>query len=111
MKKQPSANDLNVLNEKLKILDDSIKELLESTYEFFYNDQYYSIESAFLLDHALNIKMHFYKSYPELAPEHLKDVEHNRIIHIENTQVSHTREKNPEDSLDQIQPKYSKNEN
>lgn len=37
--------------------------------------------------------------------------EYNRIIHIENTQVSHTREKNPEDSLDQIQPKYSKNEN
>ncbi len=54
--------------------------------------------------------MHFYKSYPELAPEHLKDVEHKRIIHIENTQVSHTREKNPEDSLDQIQPKNSKNE-
>lgn len=110
MKKQPSINDLNVINEKLKNLDDSIKELLESTYECFENDKYYSTKSAFLLDHALNIKMHFYMSYPELAPEHLKDVEYNRIIHIENIQASHIREKNPEDSLNQIQPKYSQNE-
>lgn len=109
MKKQPSANDLNVINKKLKNLDDSIKELLESTYEFFENDQYYSVESAFLLDHALNIKMHFYKSYPELAPDYLKNVEYDRIVHIENTHVSHTREKNPEDSLDQIQSGYSQN--
>ncbi|WP_099716996.1 hypothetical protein, partial [Acinetobacter baumannii] len=104
-----TTSDLNNINEKLKKLDDSIKDLLESTYDLFHDDQYYSIESAFLLDHALNIKMHFYKSYPELAPDHLKNIEYDRIVHIETTQVVHARKKKPEDSMNQNQPNYLQN--
>ncbi|WP_153575813.1 hypothetical protein [Acinetobacter baumannii] len=46
MKKRPTTSDLNNINEKLKKLDDSIKDLLESTYDLFHDDQYYSIESG-----------------------------------------------------------------
>ncbi|EXA55106.1 hypothetical protein J505_3727, partial [Acinetobacter baumannii 1297549] len=49
------------------------------------------------------------KSYPELAPDHLKNIEYDRIVHIETTQVVHARKKKPEDSLNQIQPNYLQN--
>jgi len=88
--------NLEKINEKIKNLDSVIQELIETTDNFFINDKYYGIECAFILDHALNIKMHFFKKYPELAPPHLKGVNYDRVVHI--------RESNPEDKLVQIDP-------
>ena len=53
-----------------------------------------------ILDHALNIKMHFFKTHPEYAPPHLqgRETEYDKIIHI--------REKNPQDRLEQIDPNF-----
>lgn len=85
------------INEKIESLDNAIQELLEETYNLFPEDKYYGIECAFILDHALNIKMHFFRKYPELAPSHLKEVvNYDRIIHI--------RENNHEDRLEQNHP-------
>ena len=85
------------INEKIQKLDLAIQELIETTDNFFINDKYYGIECAFILYHALNIKMHFFNKYPAFAPPHLRGVEnYDRIIHI--------RENNPEDKLEQISP-------
>ena len=63
------------INEKIQKLDLAIQELIETTDNFFINDKYYGIECAFILDHALNIKMHFFNKYPAFAPPHLRGVE------------------------------------
>ena len=55
------------INEKIQKLDLAIQELIETTDNFFINDKYYGIECAFILDHALNIKMHFFNKYPAFA--------------------------------------------
>jgi len=91
-------DDVQIIDEKIKNLDNAIQELLEATHSLFNEDKYYGIESAFILDHALNIKMHFFTKYPDLAPPHLQGVEqtYDRIVHI--------REKNPLDRLVQIDP-------
>lgn len=60
------------INEKIQKLDLAIQELIETTDNFFINDKYYGIECAFILDHALNIKMHFFNKYPAFAPPHLR---------------------------------------
>lgn len=92
------TDNIKIIDEKIKNLDDVIQELLEATHGFFHDDKYYGIECAFILDHALNIKMHFFSEYPELAPPHLQGLEktYDRILHI--------RERNPEDKLIQINP-------
>ena len=92
------TNSVQIIDEKIKKLDDAIQELLEATHSFFHEDKYYGIESAFILDHALNIKMHFFSKYPELAPPHLRGVEktYDRIVHI--------REKKTMDRLAQVDP-------
>lgn len=83
------------INEKIQKLDLAIQELIETTNHFFIDDKYYGIECAFILDHALNIKMHFFNQYPEFKPPHLQEVvNYDRIVHI--------RENNPEDRLEQI---------
>ena len=85
------------INEKIQNLDLAIQELIETTDHFFMDDQYYGIECAFILDHALNIKMHFFNQYPEFKPPHLQEVvNYDRIVHI--------RENNPKDRLEQISP-------
>lgn len=93
-------NQLDNIDEKISQLDLAIQNLLESILETFDNDKYYGVECAFILDHALNIKMHFFKTHPEYAPPHLqgRETEYDKIIHI--------REKNPQDRLEQIDPNF-----
>jgi len=100
MKKEIPLNQIDKVDEHLRELDLAIQNLLETTHNLFDNDKYYGIESAFILDHALNIKMHFFKSYPQYAPPHLKGIEntYDKIIHI--------RESNPNDRLEQIKPEF-----
>lgn len=90
------------INDKLENLDLALQELLETTYKVFPVDEYLGIESAFILDHALNIKMHFYRKYPEFTPPHLKGGEntYHRIIHF--------REGYPEDRVVQVDPYQQK---
>lgn len=90
------------IDDRIKNLELAIQNLIEKADQAFVDDQYYGIECAFILDHALNIKMHFYSKYPELAPPHLKGVvkTYDRIVHI--------REENLSDRLVQIDSNYHK---